>query len=149
MYTIRSANKKDTKTLIKFNQAMALETEDITLDHQTVQAGVVAVIEDASKGFYLICEQSDTIAGSLMITLEWSDWRNGNIWWIQSVYVDPRYRRKGVFTALFTEVKKRISSNDNIAGVRLYVDEHNKTAIETYLTLGMKTSNYNMLELMK
>ena len=149
MFFVRYANKRDRDTLVKFNQAMAMETEGLHLDQHRLESGVDAVLNDPEKGFYLICEHSGSIAGSLMITFEWSDWRNGNVWWIQSVYVDPDHRRKGVFTTLFAEIKKSIQSDDKIAGVRLYVDEHNQKAIETYLSLGMRSSNYKMLDLMK
>jgi len=149
MYLVRPARSSDREKLVEFNLAMALETEQIKLDRKTLSSGVDAVFLDSARGFYLVCEENDKVIGSLMITSEWSDWRNGDIWWIQSVYVEPEHRRKGVFRALFMEITQRVLKEDSIAGVRLYVDEHNKNAINTYLSLGMATSNYEMLEFMK
>ena len=149
MYRVRPARADDRDVIAQFNLAMALETEAIELDPLTLNSGVRAVLEDPGKGFYLVCEHDGEAVGSLMITFEWSDWRNGNIWWLQSVYVDPAHRRKGVFSLLFNEVKERIQKAKDIAGARLYVDEHNASAIKTYLAKGMKLSNYKMLELMK
>lgn len=149
MYSVRPARQSDHDLIAKFNRDMALETEQLKLDPFTIDQGVKAVLDDPGKGFYLICEHNEIAVGSLMITYEWSDWRNGNILWIQSVFVEPSHRRKGVFSMLFNEVKSRMDEDNTIAGVRLYVDEHNAIAIQTYLSLGMKLSNYKMLEMMK
>lgn len=146
---IRQAQRADAEKIIAFNRSMAQETEGIELKYSTIQSGVHAVLDDPDKGFYLVCETEGEVIGSLMITFEWSDWRNGNIWWFQSVYVEPEHRRKGVFTKLFNEVIKRIEDDAEIAGARLYVDKHNTAAIKTYLSQGMDLSNYQMLELMK
>lgn len=149
MYRVRAARREDKETIAAFNSAMALETESIQLDPKTINDGVEAVLSDSGKGFYLVCETETDIVACLMITTEWSDWRNADIWWLQSVYVDPDHRKKGVFSLLFNHLRNTIKEHSNIAGLRLYVDEHNEIAIKTYLTLGMNASNYQMLEFMK
>lgn len=149
MYTVRAARREDKETITAFNRAMALETESIHLDPVTINDGVEAVLSDSGKGFYLVCETESDIVACLMITTEWSDWRNADIWWLQSVYVDPDHRKKGVFSLLFNHLRDTIKEHSGVAGLRLYVDEHNEIAIKTYLALGMKASNYQMLEFMK
>ena len=144
--TVRSATAEDTDLLARFNAAMAEETENKTLDVETVRAGVQAMFENPSRGFYLVAVQAGAIVGSLMITTEWSDWRNGVFWWIQSVYVRPEARRSGVYTALHRTVRERASVNDDVCGLRLYVEEDNETARETYEALGMRASSYRMYE---
>jgi len=144
--TVRSATAEDTDLLARFNAAMAEETENKTLDVETVRAGVQAMFENPSRGFYLVAVRAGTIVGSLMITTEWSDWRNGVFWWIQSVYVRPEARRSGVYTALHRTVRERASVNDDVCGLRLYVEEDNETARETYEALGMRASSYRMYE---
>ncbi len=147
--TIRTATAADADRLARFNEKMAQETEDKTLDLNTVQAGVQSMFDDPTRGFYLVAvraETAETIVGSLMITTEWSDWRNGVFWWIQSVYVRPEARRTGVYTALHRAVHDRAEAADDVCGLRLYVDRNNAAARETYEALGMTETAYRMYE---
>jgi GNAT superfamily N-acetyltransferase len=123
---------------------MGTETEGILLDRRRLHRGVKAILSDPTKGFYLLAEVDRKIVGQTMITREWSDWRNGNFWWIQSVYVQPAYRRRGVYRALHESVVALGRRRKDVCGVRLYVDRHNTTAQKVYKKLGMKRSNYDM-----
>jgi len=144
--TIRRATVDDAETLARFNEAMAAETEDKTLDPDTVRAGVRAVFDKPEQAFYLVAERDDRIVGSLMITTEWSDWRNGDFWWIQSVYVCPEARRTGVYTALHRDVRRRARDADDVCGLRLYVERDNAAARAAYEELGMAEPPYRMYE---
>jgi ribosomal protein S18 acetylase RimI-like enzyme len=144
--TIRTATLDDIETIASFNEAMARETEDKALDADTVRAGVEALMRDAARGFYLVAERGDTVVGSLMITTEWSDWRNGDFWWVQSVYVRPEARRQGVYTALYDRIKAMAAEKPSVCGVRLYVEKENAAARATYQALGMKETPYRMYE---
>lgn len=144
--TVRTATTEDADLLARFNTAMAQETEDKTLDSETVRAGVEGMLNAPSRGFYLVAVRSETIVGSLMVTTEWSDWRNGLFWWIQSVYVRPEARRTGVYTALHRTVRERAAADEEVCGLRLYVEERNETARETYEALGMTEMSYRMYE---
>ena len=137
----------DISNIVGFNNAMALETEGKTLDYITLKQGVSEVLSDPLKGFYLIAVFSGSVVGQLMITSEWSDWRNGYFWWIQSVYVKPENRLHGIYRALNEEVLSLAKNNGNICGIRLYVDRDNTIAQRVYHNLGMSTSNYDMYEL--
>jgi len=137
----------DISNIVGFNNAMALETEGKTLDYITLKQGVSEVLSDPLKGFYLIALFSGTVVGQLMITSEWSDWRNGYFWWIQSVYVKPENRLHGIYRALNEEVLSLAKNNGNICGIRLYVDRDNTIAQRVYHNLGMSTSNYDMYEI--
>ena len=130
-----------------FNIAMASETEDKALDPITLQQGVSEVLSNPVKGFYLLAVFSETIVGQLMITSEWSDWRNGYFWWIQSVYVKRDHRKRGVYKALNEEVLNLARLNGGICGIRLYVDKDNTAAQQVYRNLGMSESNYDMYEI--
>jgi GNAT superfamily N-acetyltransferase len=143
---VRAAHKDDGATLIAFNAAMALETENKALDPGVLAAGVGAVLAEPARGFYLVAECAGAIAGCLMITFEWSDWRNGNWWWLQSVYVAPAFRRCGVFRALYGEVERLAGAQPHVVGVRLYVERENTRAQQTYATLGMHETPYRMYE---
>lgn len=143
---IRNANSGDAATLIDFNAAMALETEGKRLSIDTLSAGVRAVLSNAEHGFYLVAEIEGRIAGSLMITTEWSDWRNGDFWWIQSVYVKPEFRRRGVYRALHEKVTALAKCSPGVCGCRLYVDADNATAMQTYMKLGMHETHYKFFE---
>lgn len=144
---IRRAQRADINELVDFNQAMAQETENKVLDQQMLTQGVSSLIEDDSKGFYLVAEQEDgEIIGSLMVTFEWSDWRNAQFWWIQSVYVRPQNRRTGVYSNLYHEVKSLSNQNDSVCGYRLYVEKDNVIAQKTYESLNMHESYYLMYE---
>jgi len=124
---------------------MARETEDLELSEERVRAGVLAVFDSGARGFYVVAEQAGEIAGALMVTNEWSDWRNAYFWWIQSVYVAPTARRRGVYRALHQFVVDAARSS-GACGVRLYVEKQNRGAQSTYETLGMHETHYRMLE---
>ncbi|TAL69175.1 MAG: GNAT family N-acetyltransferase [Bacteroidetes bacterium] len=143
---IRLAELKDRDTLVNFNLALAKETEGQKLSKDVLEKGVEAVLKNSNLGFYLIAEKGNQIIGSLMITNEWSDWRNGMFWWIQSVYVHPDFRRKGIYTKLYGHVKDLISGKANVLGFRLYVEKKNVTAITAYKSLGMKKTAYRLFE---
>ena len=140
------AATEDVAAIAQFNIAMAAETEDLALDPQTVHAGVAAVVSDDRRGFYLVARSDGKAVGSLMITYEWSDWRNGNLWWIQSVYVKSDYRRRGVYREMYLSVKKLASSQKDICGFRLYVEKDNLIAQKTYRTLDMEETPYLLFE---
>jgi len=144
--TIRRATVDDADTLARFNEAMAEETEDKTLDPDTVRAGVRAVFSKPEQAFYLVAERDEAIVGSLMITTEWSDWRNADFWWIQSVYVRPEARRTGVYTALHRDVRRRARDTEGVCGLRLYVERDNAAAQAAYDELGMDEPPYRMYE---
>ncbi|MFT5839128.1 MAG: ribosomal protein S18 acetylase RimI-like enzyme [Flavobacteriales bacterium] len=136
----------DLESLVNFNQLMAWETEHKKLDENTLKKGVAALISDDNKGFYLVAEQNAQVVGSLMVTTEWSDWRNAVFWWIQSVYITPDYRRKGIYAQLYSQVKTLAEQQQNVCGFRLYVEKDNIVAQKTYLSLDMVESNYLMFE---
>ncbi|GAB2190702.1 GNAT family N-acetyltransferase [Sessilibacter sp. MAH1] len=146
VFTIRQGQLPDLQTLVDFNQAMALETEGKELDSSILTAGVTELLKNPSRGFYLVATQNDVVAGSLMITKEWSDWRNKEFWWIQSVYVAEPFRRQGVYKQLYTAVKEIAETQGNVCGYRLYVEKENTTAQNTYQNLGMHESYYLMYE---
>ncbi len=143
---VRPANLSDLKVLVEFNSAMALETEGKNLDPDALNAGVAAVLEDGLKGFYLLAECLGNPVGQLLVTSEWSDWRNAYFWWIQSVYVMPEHRRRGVYRALEQQVRVQAKLRGNVCGVRLYVDRRNQVAQKVYSRLGMFPSHYDMYE---
>jgi len=144
--TLRAAQPRDREAIVAFNAALAVETERLELIPEVLRAGVTAVLGDPTKGFYLVAERAGRIVGQLMVTLEWSDWRNGNWWWIQSVYVAPDFRRQGVFRALFEEIATR-ARREGARGLRLYVERENQRAQATYSALGMKYARYELYEL--
>lgn len=141
---VRRATIDDVALLVHFNQAMAQETEGKALPKDRVTEGVRAALSDPGKGFYLIAEVEGTAAGGLLVTYEWSDWRNANFWWIQSVYVEPRFRRRGVYGKLHREVERAASAS--ACGIRLYVDADNDRAQNVYRRLGMRPSRYFLYE---
>lgn len=143
--TIRPATPADIPHLVDWNRALARETEGKTLDRDTVRLGVTAVFTEPHRGFYLVAEHDWEAVGSLLVTYEWSDWRNGDFWWIQSVYVAASARRKGVFRALHAEVERR-ARTAGAAALRLYVERDNERAQKTYSSLGMSPSDYQMYE---
>lgn len=142
---LRKATATDINTLAQHNNMMAQETENKSLDLPTVQKGVKAVIDDPMKGFYLLVDIDGQIAANLMITYEWSDWRNSNIWWVQSVYVQQQHRRKGLYKMLYNEIK-RLAKQEGIGVIRLYVEQENTVAQKTYSNLGMQHSYYQLYE---
>lgn len=142
----RRAAPADVAAIAAFNQAMAQETENKTLPTGTILAGVERMISDPSLGFYLVAEADGGPVGCLGITFEWSDWRNGLFWWIQSVYIDPSYRRQGVFGGLYAHVTELAKNATDVCGIRLYVEHDNTNAQQTYLSLGMVETHYKLLE---
>jgi ribosomal protein S18 acetylase RimI-like enzyme len=146
---IRSATINDAAAIAEFNIKMAKETEDMDLIPQVINAGVVNMIENPQMGFYLVAEADNIIQASLMVTTEWSDWRNGLFWWIQSVYVQPEFRRMGLYSKLYQKVKSLADDESNVCGFRLYVEHENVTAQNTYHALGMEETDYKMFEEMK
>ena len=143
---VRQAEPRDAVHIVGFQQDMALETEGKTLDESSISAGVDAVFGDPDKGFYLVAEVNGDVVGSLLITYEWSDWRNATFWWIQSVFVDADYRRRGVYTAMHDYVLTQARESEDICGVRLYVERSNHIAQQTYKSLGMDHSHYDLYE---
>jgi ribosomal protein S18 acetylase RimI-like enzyme len=143
---IRVAEQSDLASLVNFNQLMAWETEQKKLDESTLRSGVAALIADDKKGFYLVAQHNAQVVGSLMVTTEWSDWRNGVFWWIQSVYISPDYRRRGVYAKLYAQVKTLAEQQHDVCGFRLYVEKENIIAQKTYESLGMQQSHYLMYE---
>ena len=145
----RAATVTDASSIIEFQLAMARETEGIELDAPTVTRGVHAVFDEPSHGRYFVAAAGDEVIASLMITYEWSDWRNGNVWWIQSVYVRPAFRRQGVYARMYEVVRAAAASDPNVRGIRLYVDRRNTPAQEVYRRCGMNGEHYLVFEWMK
>ena len=143
---IREARPDDAPAIAAFNAAMALETEHLKLDPDRLAGGVAALLADPAHGFYLLAEIDGRPAGQMMITYEWSDWRNGVFWWIQSVFVEPAWRRQGVFRALYDHVLVRARATAGVCGLRLYVENENARAQATYGGLGMSEAPYKMFE---
>ena len=143
---IRRARPSDAATVARFNAAMGKETEGIILDKRRLDGGVRAILRDPTKGFYLVAELRGKVVSQMMITREWSDWRNGFFWWIQSVYVLPSYRRRGLYRALHKCAVKLARKRKGVCGIRLYVDRHNRRAQKVYKKLGMKKSDYVIFE---
>lgn len=143
---IRRANASDASSFVAFNIAMAWETEQLQLDEAKIRAGVYGLFAQPHFGFYVAAEVDGQIAGGLMITYEWSDWRNQVFWWIQSVYVRPEFRGKGVYRALYEGVRTLAASDGQCCGFRLYVEKTNAAAQRVYAKLGMEESHYLMFE---
>lgn len=144
---IRHAECSDIAALVEWNVAMAWETEQKRLDPHVLMRGVTAIFDEPRRGFYVVAEREGRAVGCLLVTYEWSDWRNGDFWWIQSVYVVPEARRGGVFRALHTDVARR-ASDAGAVGLRLYVETENRRAQSTYQELGMTECHYRMYEQM-
>ncbi|HEY0370780.1 MAG TPA: GNAT family N-acetyltransferase, partial [Thermoanaerobaculia bacterium] len=149
MINYREAKPSDVAAIVDFQIAMARETEELDLDRDVCTRGVQALFEDASRGRYFVAESDGAVIASLMITYEWSDWRNGTVWWIQSVYVIPEFRRRGVYAGLYQHVKTMVEAEPSIRGIRLYVDNRNTSAQEVYARLGMEGEHYRVFEWMK
>ncbi|MCF6342670.1 MAG: GNAT family N-acetyltransferase [Bacteroidales bacterium] len=150
MFQIRMATEEDHASLVDFQIKMALETEGLVLDKKTVGMGVMQALHNPQKGKYLVATINNKVVASLMLTPEWSDWRNRYVLWFQSVYVLPEARKKGVFKKMYAFVKHHLVLEDEqIAGLRLYVDAGNKKAIEVYKNVGMDGEHYRVFEWMK
>ena len=145
--TVRRAIGSDLETIVAFNASMAEETEGRSLDLERLRPGVAAVLGDDRLGFYLLAEITGQVVGQLMITTEWSDWRNAYFWWIQSVYVAAGFRRRGVYRALDSQVRSQAQKRPDVCGLRLYVDRDNLVAQAVYAGLDMQHSNYDMYEI--
>jgi ribosomal protein S18 acetylase RimI-like enzyme len=143
---IRRAVEADAESIILFNKAMALETEQKKLPDDRIRPGVKALFSKPESGFYLVATSGKRVVACLMVTFEWSDWRNGLFWWIQSVYVIPEFRRRGVYGAMYGELKKMASAEADVIGFRLYVEKENLTAQSAYAALGMHETAYKIFE---
>ncbi len=149
MVKVRDAIFADRQYIVEFQLAMAQETEGLVLNKEIVDLGVEAVFRDPSKGFYYVAENDGKVIGSLLTTFEWSDWRNGQIIWIQSVFVKKEYRGQGVFKMLYQYIKSKVENQENgFRGIRLYVDKTNKNAQKVYERLGMESHHYDTYEWM-
>ncbi|MGV8136278.1 MAG: GNAT family N-acetyltransferase [Mangrovibacterium sp.] len=146
---VRKALPEEAQPIISFQIAMALETENIHLDPETVTHGVKAVFKDTAKGNYFIAEENGQVIASLLTTFEWSDWRNGTVLWIQSVYVVPEFRRKGTYKALYGHIRTMVENDLGLKGIRLYADKGNRAAQQVYEKLGMTADHYQLYEWLK
>lgn len=146
---IRKAKPEELSILCAFQQQMALETEKLHLDENTLSSGIQAVFNDPSKGCYYVAEEGNKIVGMLLITYEWSDWRNRTVYWIQSVYVLPEHRRQGVYKALYEHILNQAKESHSVGGIRLYVDNSNHQAKLVYTRSGMNGDHYQVFEWMK
>jgi ribosomal protein S18 acetylase RimI-like enzyme len=146
--TIREALDGDTTQIAEFNSRLAFETEGMRLPPDIVNPGVAAMLSDRSKGRYWVAEMDGRVIGQIMVTYEWSDWRNGMIWWIQSVYVHGDHRRSGVFSALYRHVESLAREDPGVCGIRLYVERENVRAQRTYESLGMTNTDYQVMQSM-
>lgn len=144
---VRHARQADSDVIVEFNTLLAQQTEARALDPQRVNAGVRALLSDAAKGTYYLAEHEGQVIGQLLITTEWSDWRNGWFWWIQSLFVREEFRGRGVFRALFDHVRQEAVLRPDICGIRLYVEADNDHARNTYEQLGMKMTSYRLYEI--
>jgi ribosomal protein S18 acetylase RimI-like enzyme len=146
---IRQANSADEEVVVDFNCRLASETEGKLLDRPTVRLGVRTILANPRHGRYFVACLDGRIVGQMMHTFEWSDWRNGEIWWLQSVYVHPDFRRQGVFRQLIQHLQAEAAASPNVAGLRLYVEEHNTAAQATYERLGLMPAGYVVMESLK
>ena len=145
-FTIRPATPADQETIVAFNAALAEETEAKSLDRALLEPGVRAALADPAMCLYFVAEAQGRVIGQIMITTEWSDWRNGWFWWIQSVYVDAAWRRRGVFRALYHHVRTQAVARPDVCGLRLYMHHENTRARSTYESLGMHVTDYLVCE---
>ena len=143
---IRKALNKDIDVIARYNYNLAYETENKILDMNILTRGVEAIIKDENKGIYHVCEINGEVVGQIMYTFEWSDWRNGTFLWIQSAYVNKEFRGMGVFKALYKFIRDIADNDNNICGIRLYVEKENTIAKKTYKNIGMKECNYYIYE---
>lgn len=148
-FLVRRAQPADADAIAAFNAAMAFETEGKRLLPQVLGAGVRRLLVEPGLGFYLVAEAQGEVVACLMVTTEWSDWRNGRFWWIQSVYVQPAWRRRGVFRALYRQGREAALREPDVCGLRLYVEHENAVAQSTYLHLGMQRTDYLLFEELK
>ena len=145
-YVVRAAGPEDWPLIVEFNRRLATETEDTELDVDLLTAGVKAALADSAKARYFVASRGETVVGQLMHTWEWSDWRNGMIWWLQSVYVQPEHRGRGVFRTLYEHVQQLAESDPGVVGIRLYIETRNDAARAAYERLGMRAGGYNVMQ---
>jgi GNAT superfamily N-acetyltransferase len=145
--SIRSATSDDLTTIVEFNRLLAAESEHKQLDLETLGRGVAALLARPELGRYFVAESDGSIVGQAMITYEWSDWRSGMFWWLQSVYVAAEFRRRGIFRALYEHIAAQARATAGVCGLRLYVENANRAALETYSQLGMRPSGHLVYEL--
>ncbi|MHC4518697.1 MAG: GNAT family N-acetyltransferase [Planctomycetota bacterium] len=145
-FAIRMGTRADAETLAQFNASMAWETEEKRLDLPAVMRGVEGVFADADNGFYVVATDNGNVVGSLLVTYEWSDWRCGRYWWVQSVYVKPECRRRGVFRELYAFVKAKAQDKAGVCGLRLYVEKANQNAQQCYSRMGLEETPYKVYE---
>jgi GNAT superfamily N-acetyltransferase len=146
MIEVRYAIREDIPIIIEFQKKMALETESLVLDEETVKSGIQAVFNKSERGNYIVSTYQHSIVACMMITPEWSDWRNGYFLWIQSLYVLPEFRNRGIFKEMYQFMKNRVIENNTYLGLRLYVVQHNQVAQQVYSELGMNGDHYKMFE---
>ncbi|WP_163718272.1 GNAT family N-acetyltransferase [Mangrovibacterium lignilyticum] len=146
---IRKAQPEDASVITEFQLAMALETENLKLNKETVSSGVEAVFADPSKGNYYITEIEGHVVASLLTTFEWSDWRNGTVLWIQSVYVLPEFRKLGIYSNMYQHIQELVMTDENLKGIRLYAEKTNDTAHLVYEKSGMSAEHYQLYEWLK
>jgi GNAT superfamily N-acetyltransferase len=146
---IRRAGQAEVDIITGFQLAMALETENIHLNKNTITQGVQAVFDDSSKGCYYVALDGSEVVACMLTTYEWSDWRNGTFIWLQSVYVQPAWRGKGIFRAMYQHIKKMVDEHDGLKGIRLYVFHTNQHARAVYNNIGMSDQHYRMFEWVK
>lgn len=149
MITVRAARYKELDTIVDFQLKMARETEALELDRKQLHKGIEAVFEDYNKGIYYVAEADDEVVACLLTTPEWSEWRNGTVLWIQSVYVRKGYRGKGVFRKMYEYIKQMVELEDDLKGIRLYVEKNNFNAQKVYQAIGMNGDHYQFFEWMK
>jgi len=149
MINIRKATVEDIDCIAEFQRKMAFETETLKLDPEILSKGVSAVFSDPEKGFYLMAEAEGLLVGCMMLTPEWSDWRNGWFLWIQSLFVEPGFRGKGIFKAMYRHVKSEVLKSGEYLGLRLYVVRTNEKAMAVYTKIGMDGSHYKLFEWVK
>ena len=143
---VRVAKPSDLEFIVTSNRQMAAETEDLGLMEDTLRKGIGYLLEHPQEGFYLIAEQDHAAVGTLMVTFEWSDWRNGRFWWIQSVFVAPEQRRSGIYRSMHEFVRRQALQDAQICGLRLYVEHNNTIAQQTYQHIGMSATHYRLYE---
>ena len=146
---IRKATIEDGEQIAAFQLEMAMETENLQLDLNTVNKGVQHVFNDPAKGKYYVAEKNERVIASLLTTFEWSDWRNGTVLWIQSVFVKPEFRGTGVYKKMYTHIQERVVEDQQLKGIRLYVDQTNTQAQRVYKKLGMTAEHYQLFEWLK
>lgn len=148
-FQFREAIVADTESIVNFQLAMALETEDLALDKETCTFGVAEVFKNSARGKYHVAQHENKVIASLLIVPEWSDWRNGEVWWIHSVYVLPQFRKEKVFTQFYDYIKSKVQASAQVRGLRLYVDKRNEVAQKVYQRIGMNNQHYELYEWMK